>query len=186
MESMIRELVVAAQQGDREAFGRLYEHFAPKLYGYFYYRLNRQPQLAEDLTEEVFVRVVSKLDSYQDQDLPFTGWLYRIAHNLLIDHFRVQSRGGVVSIEDCYELAEAGAEQRFDAVLTHEQLAGAMRALSEGQRQIIVLRFLQGLSVSETAAAAGRSEDAVKKLQARALACLKRALDGARVLPTAA
>src|ERR671937_223545 len=148
MESRIRELVVAAQQGDREAFGRLYEHFAPKLYGYFYYRLNRQP--------------------------------------LLVDHIRAQSKAGVVSVEDCYELAEVGAEQPFEAVLAHEQLAGAMRVLSEGQRQIIVLRFLQGLSISETAAAAGRSEDAVKKLQARALASLKRALDGARVLPAAA
>ena len=84
----IQVLVEQAQQGDREAFGAIYEQLAPKIHLYLYHHTNGRAHLAEDLTEEVFVKVLEKLQSYQDRGLPFVSWVYRVAHNHLVDYFR--------------------------------------------------------------------------------------------------
>ena len=171
----VRALVARAQRGDGEAFGALYEQFAPKIYTYLYYRAQGDAALAEDLTEDAYVRAMTKLHTYEDRGLPFGAWLYRIAGNLLIDHAR-RPRMAPLSAEEHSELPDARAGAAFEGVLTHAGLAGALGRLTEEQRQAVTLRFLQGMSVAQAAAAMGRTQDAVKKLQARGLAALRRAL----------
>lgn len=181
VDSEIQGLVERMQAGDREAFGIVYERLAPKVYGYLYHHTNGRAQLAEDLTEEVFLKVLEKLDRYQDRGLPFASWVYRVAHNHLVDYFRGQPKQGTVSIEDCYNLAEVRAEKTLDQTLTHSELTRALERLTEDQRRVIVLRFLQGMNIAETAEAIGKTEDAIKKLQARGLMALRRVL-GTRAL----
>ena len=182
MSDDTQDLVRLAQQGDRDAFGALYERFAPKLYSFFHYRLDRDAATAEDLAEEVFAKLLAKLHLYRDQGLPFSTWLYRIAANQLIDHHRARPKHGTASIDDCEHLAEPAAERALDDSLTSAELAEALGQLTDEQRQVVTLRFLQGCNVAETAAALGKSQDAVKKLQARGLIALKKALRGRELL----
>jgi len=109
----IQGLVERAQDGDREAFGDIYERLAPKVYSYLYHHTNGRAQVAEDLSEEVFLKVLEKLQRYQNRGLPFVSWVYRIAHNHLVDYFRTQPKQGIVSIDDCYDLAEGGPRKRW-------------------------------------------------------------------------
>lgn len=179
MEEQIQGLVERAQAGDAGAFGELYERLAPKVYSYLYYHLNGHTPLAEDLTEEVFVKVLEKLGRYQNRGLPFSAWLFRIAHNHLIDYLRAQPKLGLGSIEECRGVPERRAEQSLELTLTHAELARALGHLTEDQRRVVVLRFLQGMSTAETARVLGKTEDAVKKLQARGLQMLRKSLEAA-------
>jgi RNA polymerase sigma-70 factor (ECF subfamily) len=186
VEVEIQMLVERAKVGDREAFAEIYERLAPKVYSYLYHHTNGQAQVAEDLSEEVFVKVLEKLDRYQNRGLPFASWVYRIAHNHLVDYFRTLPRQGVVSIEDCYHLVESRAEKSLDETLTHSELAKALSGLTDDQRRVIVLRFLQGMNIVETARTIGKTEDAVKKLQARGLLSLRRIIGEATLRDLAA
>jgi RNA polymerase sigma-70 factor, ECF subfamily len=172
----VQALVARAQRGDGEAFGALYEHFAPKLYSYFHCRVQGDGPLAEDLTEDVFAKVIVKLHTYRDRGIPFGAWLYRIAANRLIDHARRQPRMDHLPADEHHQLPDARAGSAFEGVLTHVELAKALGQLTELQRQVVTLRFLQGMSIAQTVAVVGASEDGVKKLQARGLAALRRAL----------
>jgi len=180
MQIDVHDLVERARQGDRQAFGELYEHFSPRIYNYLYYHLNCRAQPAEDLAEEVFVKILKKLGRYQDRGLPFSGWIFRIAHNHLIDHLRAHPKHGVMSIDDCQDLPEQRSERTLGLALTHTELSQALGHLTQEQRRVVVLRFLQGMSTSETAGVLGKTEDSVKKLQARGLQVLKTNLSGAR------
>jgi RNA polymerase sigma-70 factor (ECF subfamily) len=172
--------VERARTGEAVAFGELYEQLSQRVYNYLYYHLNGRTQLAEDLTEEVFVKVLEKLNLYQDRGLPFSAWIFRIAHNHLIDFLRAQPRPGVVSIDDCQDLRAPGAERTLELALTHAELTCAMAGLTADQHRVIVLRFLQGLGTSETAEVLGKTEDAVRRLQARGLRVLKKSLEISR------
>jgi RNA polymerase sigma-70 factor (ECF subfamily) len=125
--------------------------------------------------------VLEKLDRYEDRGLPFASWVYRVAHNHLVDYYRTLPKQGTISIDDCYNLAEKEAERSLDQTLTHNELSKALKQLTDDQRRVVVLRFLQGMNILETARTIGKTEDAVKKLQARGLMALRRAL-GARAL----
>lgn len=172
----LHQLVVCAQGGDREAFSAIYEQLTPKIYGYIYHRSGRTREVAEDLTSRVFLKLIENLHRYEDRGLPFLSWVYRLAHNQIIDYFRAQPKQGCGTIEDCHHLVEIGAEHQLDAALTRGQLTQALTQLTAEQRTAVTLRFLQGLTTEETAAQMGKSEDAIKKLQARGLSALRRAL----------
>jgi RNA polymerase sigma-70 factor (ECF subfamily) len=177
----LHQLVAHAQAGDREAFGEIYAQLSPQIYGYFHHhigtgRLDDQRAIAEDLTAGLFLKVIEKLHRYQDQGVPFTSWVYRLAHNHLIDYFRTQPKMGYVLLDDGDHLVAPGAEDALGEALTRHEITRALNALTAEQRSVVTLRFLQGLNIVETAARVGRSEDAVKKLQARGLAALRRAL----------
>jgi RNA polymerase sigma-70 factor (ECF subfamily) len=176
VDQEIQGLVERAQQGERDAFAAIYERLAPKVYSYLYHHTNGRAHVAEDLAEEVFVKVLEKLDRYQNRGLPFASWVYRIAHNHLIDYFRSLPKQGLVSIDDCFHLVETRAEKTLDETLTHSELAKAIQYLTDDQRRVIVLRFLHGLNIVETARVIGKTDDAVKKLQARGLMALRRIL----------
>jgi RNA polymerase sigma-70 factor (ECF subfamily) len=171
----VRELVSQAKAGDSAAFAALYQEYSPTIYRFLRSRLDGADETVEDLTEDVFVKVFEKLDRYEERGLPFTAWLYRIAHNRLIDYLRTR-RASVHSLDEAYDVAENNTGADFGRVLDRAQLAPALAALTAEQRQAVQLRFLEGLSVAETANQMGRSEEAVKKLQARALTNLRRML----------
>jgi RNA polymerase sigma-70 factor (ECF subfamily) len=170
------ELVVLAQRGDQAAFGSLYEQYAPLVYRFLRRRLDGDDEIVQDLTEDVFVKVYEKLDRYVERGLPFTAWLYRIAHNHLVDHLRALPRMSTTTLDAVAEVPERTATAAFSRVLDRQSLEPALARLTPEQRQAVELRFIDGMSVAETAEAMGRSDEAVKKLQARALANLRRHL----------
>jgi len=179
-EEELGGLVELAKAGDREAFGLLYQHLAPKVYSYFYHHLAGQSALAEDLAEDVFLNVLRRLESYTDHGLPFSAWIFRVAHNRLVDHFRSQQRRPQVPLDSAGEAADLLPERELQRVVDRQTLMAALDKLTPSQRNVIVLRFLQHLSLSETAAALDRTEDGVKKLQQRALDSLRRSPAAAR------
>lgn len=186
MDVEIKLLVERAQGGEQEAYGELYERLAPQIYRYIYYRVGGNTHLAEDLTEDVFLKLLEKLDRYEDRGLPFTAWLYRIAHNHVTDHFRRQASLAVVSIDEQWSLADERALGTLDTALTSDILAKALRRLTDDQRQVIVLRFLEDRSIAETATILGKTEDGTKKAQMRGLAGLRRILGSSSLAELAA
>jgi RNA polymerase sigma-70 factor (ECF subfamily) len=168
--------VLLAKAGDREAIAWLYEGYAPRLHRYFLARLGGHTQQAEDLTMEVFLRVLERLGSYECRGLPFGAWLFRIARNLLIDHHRSLPSGPLLTLEACEDVGAAAAERALDQVISQYDLMQALRRLTREQRQVLDLRFIRGRSLAETRAALGKTEEAVKKLQARGLQAMQRIL----------
>jgi len=171
-------LVRRAQQGDPEAFAELYERYQPTIYTYIFYRVG-DAEVAEDLTADVFVRLVEKIHTFQVQDRPLLSWLYAIARNLIIDRHRRLERAPSLPLEErlIAEDAESQPAQVAERTLTRECLAKAMRHLTEDQRQVILLKFVEDRSNAEVAAILAKTEGAVKALQHRALAALRRALN---------
>ena len=171
------ELIALAQRGNEEAIGALYDAHSQAVFRYFKARLGDQ-QTAEDLTGEVFRRMLTGLPQYHAIDLPFRAWLFRIAHNLLIDHYRRESGHTMVPLKEV-ENASADEIDPASAVeqkLTMEHTYRALSGLEPSQRDVLALRFLSGLSLKETAFAMGRTEDAIKALQRRGLAALRLSL----------
>ncbi|HZO33105.1 MAG TPA: sigma-70 family RNA polymerase sigma factor [Chloroflexota bacterium] len=169
-------LVARAEAGDQEAFATLYEQYRPLVYRFLRRRLDGADETVEDLTEDVFVKLYEKLDRYVERGLPFTAWLYRISHNQLVDYVRTLPRHTAQPLDLVADVPEHQTGSEYRSVLDRETLEPAMARLTAEQRQAVELRFLKGMSVAETAAQMGRSEEAVKKLQARALANLRRSL----------
>ena len=168
------QLLRDAQNGDREAFGELYERYAPRVFRYLYAHLDNRLD-AEDLTEEIFLRVWKTLGSYQQQGVPFLAFLFRVARNALIDHYRRSAKSEQeASIEDLHlRDHEPGPVDAVANTLEHQQLRQVMQQLREDYRTVLALRFLSELSPEETARAMGRSAGAVRVLQHRALAALR-------------
>jgi RNA polymerase sigma-70 factor, ECF subfamily len=172
-------LVTLAQQGDGEAFGQIYDQYVDSVYRYLYYRVGA-PQLAEDLTSETFMRALRRIDSFHWQGKDIGAWFVTIARNLVTDHFKSSRFRLEVSTADMLDADRAdgvngssGATE--DIVLDHlrnTELLGAVKELKPEQQECIVLRFLQGLSVAETADVMQRSEGAIKQLQLRAVRSL--------------
>ena len=179
----VSAVVGRAQRGDAAAFGALYEEYAPLVYRFLRRRLDGADQTVEDLTEDVFVKVYQKLDRYEERGVPFTAWLYRIAHNHLVDYLRAQPRTATCSFDNITGIAEPHTTSGYGRVLDRAALEPALATLTAEQRQAVRLRFLEGLSVSDTAAQMDRSEDAVKKLQARALSNLRRSMADSLEIP---
>lgn len=171
--------VTRAQRGDGRAVEQLYDFHHPAILRYLWARLGDQA-LAEDLTGEVFLRMVAALPGYRPQTAPFRAWLYRIARNLLVDHVRQAGRRPAVPLEAAAAQPDAGADiaALVEHRLTQAQLHQALGRLDDAQREVVTLRFLAGLSLNETAAALEKTEAAVKALQHRGLAALRQALAG--------
>ncbi len=166
------DLIVRAVQGDANAFGDLYERYLARIYRYVFYRVNDVAE-AEDLTETVFLKAWEVLADYRIRQVPFDAWLYRIAHNAIIDRYRRHKE--TLPLEDrlmIYDMA-SGPEDRVDWRETIETLAQALSQLTPIQQQVLTLRFISGLSHAETALALDKSEEAVRVLQHRALSALR-------------
>jgi RNA polymerase sigma-70 factor (ECF subfamily) len=175
----IEALVQLAKAGDAEAFGQIYEEYVDVVYRYVYVRCGSH-HLAEDLTAETFVRALRRLDSFTWTGKDIAAWFVTIARNLVVDHakssrYKMEITTG--ELLDADEAADA-PEAEVLARMRDRRLLDAVRDLKPEQQECIVLRFLQGLSLAETAAVMGRKENAVKQLQLRAVRALHRALNG--------
>jgi RNA polymerase sigma-70 factor, ECF subfamily len=166
-------LLTLAQQGDGEAFGQIYDAYVGQVYRYLYYRVGSQP-LAEDLTSETFLRALRRIDSFTWQGRDICAWFITIARNLVTDHYKSSRFRLEVSTADMLDAdrADDGIEQEVLDNLDNQALLAAVRQLKPEQQECVVLRFLQGLSVAETAAVMGRSDGAIKQLQLRAVRAL--------------
>jgi RNA polymerase sigma-70 factor, ECF subfamily len=175
--SYAEDLVRRVRANDPAAFDELYERYSPRVFGYLFQRLNGNAEEAEDLTADVFTRVYEKIDAFQPQGAPLSAWVFRIAHNRLIDSVRRRPRQIQVALDDAPEIASGPVFGGVNQEVALDQIKSGLARLTAEQRQVIVLRFLEGRSLAETAAIAGRNEDAVKKLQARGLASLRRGME---------
>lgn len=171
-------LIEEAKNGKADAFGELYERYAQVIFRYLFAHLDNRLD-AEDLMEEVFLRVWCSLGNYREQGIPFLAFLFRIARNALIDHYRQSGRAKrQVPIED-----RAIQDQRPDpgdvaiANLEHKEIRETLDQLRTDYRDVLILRFLSELSPEETAEVMGRTPGAVRVLQHRALASLRSLLD---------
>jgi RNA polymerase sigma-70 factor, ECF subfamily len=170
----LRALVARAQRGDRAALEELYLLHFDRIYSYLHLSV-RNRQDAEDLTTQTFLRMLEAIGRFRWQSAPFSAWLFRIAHNLAVDHFRVRRRvlteGDVP--EDAAGEESSAEEQAFDS-LGRAGLLDLIERLSAEQRQVLTLKFLFGFVNAEVAGILGKSEGAVKSLQHRALASLEK------------
>lgn len=177
--SRLRALVDLAKEGDAEAFGQLYDHYVTGVFRFIYYRVGSQ-QLAEDLTSETFVRGLRAIQRFNWQGKDFGAWLTTIARNLVADHFK-SSRSRLEIVSETIPEGKthaASPEQEVLALISNEILFEAVNALPNEQRDCILMRFIQGLSIAQTAAALGRSEGAIKQLQLRAVRSLAKSVPG--------
>jgi RNA polymerase sigma-70 factor, ECF subfamily len=169
-------LVLRAQAGNRDAFTVLYERYERKIHTYLRFHLHGRADASEDLSAEVFLKAFEKLGSFKFSGVPFSAWLYRIAHNHLIDHIRAASRKQSTPLDDLIAVDDPAAGRALDLTLEHERIASALKFLTEDQRQVIEHRFFQDRSITDTARLMGKNEDAVKQLQVRALRNMRQAL----------
>lgn len=163
-------LVEAVQRGDGEAFGQLYDRYVNQIFRFIYYRVNDR-QLAEDFTSETFLRALRRISTINYQGRDIGAWFMTIARNIVFDHSKSARFRLEITTDDVIEPNEtiAGPEAAVLAHLTNARLMGAVNNLNDEQKECIVLRFLQGLSVAETAAVMGKNDGAIKALQHRAV-----------------
>jgi RNA polymerase sigma-70 factor, ECF subfamily len=174
-------LVRRAQQGETEAFSQLYEAYFDKIYRYMAVRIQNEME-AEDMTQQVFIKMLKSIDSYTIKGIPFSSWLYRIAHNQLIDHYRMQNKRATVPIDEIPERANDDDPQRnFEQKMDVEQLMQATKKLTAAQQEVISLRFTGELSIAECAEIMGKSEGAIKALQHSAVLALRKTLMAAEL-----
>jgi RNA polymerase sigma-70 factor (ECF subfamily) len=173
------DLVRAAQAGDAGAFGHLYERYFDRVYSYLAFKLG-SPTEAEDAAGQVFLRALESIDGFRLTGVPFRAWLFRIAHNHLVDVLRRRTRRPSEPLDDTIEVADQAAladpESWLVEKLSREDLLQAVNGLTELQRQVISLKFAAGLSNAEVAHILGRTEGAVKALQHAGLQSLHRQL----------
>ncbi|NJN84786.1 MAG: sigma-70 family RNA polymerase sigma factor [Caldilineaceae bacterium] len=172
------DLLARAANFDEVALGQLYDLYEMKIYSYVYRRTN-DPTLAEDITAQVFLKMLEAIQNDKLWHSSFSGWLYRIAHNLVIDYYRRRDRQRQVSLDDAPVLTdpEHNPVESAELALNAEYLRSAMRRLTDEQSQVLSLRFLEGYSFGEIARMMDKTEGAVKALQHRAFATLRQLIN---------
>ncbi len=176
----VTRLVDRAKAGDSQAFGLLYDRFQPEILRYLTYR-TRNAETAEDLTQQVFLKAWQAIPRFEQRGVPFKAWLYRMAHNQMVDHFRTHKPTSELGDFDLPDSADQ--ESALLAVEMSEALQRALDRLSEDHRQVLVLRFLMEKSAREIGEVMGRKEVTVRGLQMRALQALRREIETMGGLP---
>lgn len=163
---------------DREAFGALYSRYVEKIYSYVYYRTGNHHD-AEDLTSRVFFRALRHIERYTDRGVPFSAWLYRIAHNLVANWHRDRGRKQVVALEETAVSGSPGDAPEAATETKEEQtlLLETIRQLPAERQQVLILKFVERLSNAEIGAIMNRTEGAIKSLYHRTLLSLRSAFD---------
>lgn len=163
-----RRLVQKAKAGNPEAFAQLYDAYVDRIYRYIYFRVS-DDILTEDLTSQVFLKAWESLDRYQVGSSPYLAWLYTIAKNLVIDHYRTKKE--TVNLDDVVHVTGNGpspdeeVQNRFDL----QEMREALQTLTDDQQQVLILRFISGLSTENVAEIMEKREGAIRALQMRAL-----------------
>lgn len=168
-------LIEQAQQQDNRAVSILYQKHHTDVFRYLYYLTGDIPT-AEDLTSEVFIRMMKALPAYRQNGKPFKAWLIQIAKNLSADHFRQESRRSEDSLPENLPAMHETLDEKNQNSLNHETLQKALAALQDAQREVIIMRFVLELPLQDVARSMGKSEDAIKGLQRRGLLTLRKLL----------
>ncbi|MEA3352173.1 MAG: sigma-70 family RNA polymerase sigma factor [Chloroflexota bacterium] len=169
------EAVALATQGDRQAFGELYDRYVKRIYNYIYYRTSNAAD-AEDLTERVFFRAIRHIEGYENRGFPFSAWLYRIAHNLVANWYRDNSRRDEIPLDAVAFSLHYEGEYPEASVLEDEEHAALLtiiRRLHADRQQLLILKFVQRITNAEIGQIMGRTEGAIKSLYHRTLVALR-------------
>lgn len=171
-----QDIVSAAKRGDSASFGRLYDHYVKPIYRFIAVKVSIR-QEAEDLTHEVFLTAWQKLPSFTFQGFPFSSWLYRIARNRVIDHYRTKKQHADIGEIDEKLLGITDShEAGVDSALTLGKIYVAMKELTADQQDVLILRFVDDLSPAEIAEVLDKTEGSVRIIQHRAVEALKKKL----------
>ena len=170
-ESLVRR----AREGDSGAFAEIYETYFDRIYRYIAFKMGDRLE-AEDLAEQVFLKALESIRSFKWRGVPFASWLFRIAHNQIVDYLRKKAKKVELPLQESVVSGELGPEEWTQLRLSMEQLHAALERLTEAQRRAISLRFGGGLSIAETAKAMGKNEGAVRALQHSGLVALRKVL----------
>lgn len=166
------QLITRAQQGDAKVISALYERYHQSIFRYLYYRVGNR-QTAEDLTSEVFLRMLRFLPNYHTQGASFQAWLFQIARNLAIDNYRHLTVRNPVELEEGLIATDEDPVAVTENNLTGQSLNKALSQLNDEQRDVIVMRFVAGMPIAEVAQTLHKSESSIKGLQRRALIALR-------------
>lgn len=172
------QLIERAIKGDPDAFARLYDSYVDAIYRFVFFRI-RDERGAEDLTSQVFLKAWEKLDSYELRNVPFGAWLFRIARNAVIDHYRAHRESTSLESDDATWLkAPQDVDAEVESKIDTEWLLATLSQLTEDQRQVLTLKFIEGLSTQEIAQVMGKREGAIRALQMRGLQALATLIEG--------
>jgi len=171
---MDESALIERAKSDKESFGQLYELYVDKIYSYVYYRTGNAAD-AEDLTARIFFRAMSHIDTYDDRGIPFSAWLYRIAHNLVANWHRDRSRRKMISLDDItqWKVTDDSPELATQLIEDKNALLSSIRRLPADRQELLILKFVERMSNSEIGDVMGRSEGAVKSLYHRTLLALR-------------
>ncbi|MDI6814611.1 MAG: sigma-70 family RNA polymerase sigma factor [Dehalococcoidales bacterium] len=170
-----QSLVRRAQQRDEAAFTQLYEAYFNKIYRYVALRIGDKTE-AEDVTQQVFLNALQSISSFRWKGIPFSAWLFRIAHNQVVDYLRKQTKQATVPLDESLVSSDSNPQLVAEHKLDIEQLISATKRLTEAQREVISLRFASELPIAQVAKVMGKSQGAVKALQHSAIVALRKAL----------
>ena len=171
-----KELLARAKEYDREALAELYDRYAGKIYSYVLRRVSGE-RLAEDITASVFTKMLDAIESSNAWNRSFSSWLYRIAHNAVIDYYRRKDKRNTLPLDERLVASDENPVAVVEEDITMETVQSAMNYLTEAQRSVIELKFFEGLTNLEVANILDKTEGAIKSLQHRALASLRRHLE---------
>jgi RNA polymerase sigma-70 factor (ECF subfamily) len=175
IEEVNRELVAKAVRGDYDAFGELYKKWVTGIYRYVYYMV-KDKMTADDLTEEIFLKAWKSLASYRGQGQSFSAWLFRIAHNHVMDEFRSKSKFQCINLETAgmqISCAVMDPEQETERKMMRDSILEKVASLPEPLKQVIIFKFVEGLNNKEIEQVTGKSQGAIRISQMRALAMLR-------------
>lgn len=171
------QLIIQAKSGDYAAFSALHDRYYARIHTYFFYRVNEEEQ-AEDMTAEVFMKMVEKISTFNPQGKPVLAWLYTIAHNILVDYYRKAGRSPQqVELDETYMAASHNPMDSIDSRMQADCLKKALRHLTDDQQQVVVGKFIEDRSLDDMATLIGKSIGAIKSLQHRALLAMRRAIE---------
>jgi len=170
-------LIRRAQQRDQEAFAQLYEEYFDKIYRYIALKIGNKTE-AEDMTQQVFLNAIKSISSFKWKGIPFSAWLFRIAHNQMVDYLRKKTKRITVPLTESLVNTDDNPELIAEQNLDIKRLHSAIPQLTRAQREAISLRFAGGLSIAEAAKVMGKSQGAVKALQHSAIVALRKELCG--------
>jgi RNA polymerase sigma-70 factor (ECF subfamily) len=164
----LEELAGRTASGDKDAFGEIYGMLVDSIFKYLYWNLGSRED-AEDLTEEVFLRCLVNIESYNSKRGPFKAWAFRIAHNVMMDHHRRRGRRPQEELKEGVENGSVSTVERLEKDERTAAIRTALEELTSIQRQVIIMKYFVEMSNAEVARALGRSEGAVNAVQHRAL-----------------
>jgi RNA polymerase sigma-70 factor (ECF subfamily) len=167
-------LVTKAIEGDRDAFGKLYLRHLDAIYRYIFFRVNQSAEEAEDISEIVFFKAWQSLARFKEESGNFRAWIYRIAHNAVIDHYRKQNK--LEQLTEDIESNDEDALERIDKENKVATVTEALKFLTDEQKQMVTLKFMNDLSNKEIAKLLGKNEEAIRAIQSRALKTLRKVL----------